>query len=390
MTAKERIARLALFRSEGVGPVGFRQLLRRFGSAEAALVALPDFARQGGRAVTPGSAAEAEAEMARVEALGGRHLFLGAPDYPTLLAETDDAPPVLIALGDVSLCAAPCVAIVGARNASALGLRMARALAEALAMEGQVIVSGLARGVDTAAHQGALAADGGRTIACIAGGIDIAYPPENSALQEEIGRAALILSEMPPGTEPQARHFPRRNRIIAGLAAGVVVVEAAPGSGSLITARIAGEAGREVMAVPGHPLDPRAAGANRLLKEGATLVESAADVLAALAPFRLPDAPARAPRTRRLREPADLFVEPSEAQGGPDVPIAQAAADPADPADPADVEARIEGLLSPAPVAIDELIRLSGAPAGRVQAALTDLELRGRLARHAGGRVSLA
>lgn len=384
MTPAERIARLALFRSDGVGPAAFRQLLRRFGSGEAALAALPDLARRSGRPMAAASPDVAAAELETVAALGGAHLFLGEPAYPPLLAETADAPPVLVARGDPALACAPCVAIVGARNASALGLRMARELAEALAGAGQVIVSGLARGVDTAAHRGALAVEGGKTVACIAGGIDIAYPPENAALQEEIGAHGLLLSEMPPGTEPQARHFPRRNRIIAGIAAGVVVVEAAPGSGSLITARIAGEAGREVMAVPGHPLDPRAAGANRLLKDGAMLVETATDVLAALAPFRLPEAPRQARRAPAIREPAELFAGPAEPDDARDAP-------PPDlPPDPQDVEARIEGLLSAAPVPIDEIIRLAGAPAGRVQAALTDLELRGRLARHAGGRVSLA
>ncbi|MFN3590947.1 MAG: DNA-processing protein DprA [Thermaurantiacus sp.] len=384
MTRQECISRLALFRSEGVGPVGFRQLLRRFGSGEAALAALPDLARQGRRPVAPASCDAAEAEMAAVTALGGAHLFLGSADYPPLLAETPDAPPVLVALGDASLASRPCVAIVGARNASALGIRMARELAEALAGAGQMVVSGLARGVDTAAHHGALAAGNGQTIACIAGGIDIAYPPENADLQARIGASCLLLSEMPPGTEPQARHFPRRNRIIAGISAGVVVVEATPGSGSLITARIAGEAGREVMAVPGHPLDPRAAGANRLLKEGATLVETAGDVLAALAPFRLSDASAAESPPGRLREPVDLFAEAADSGEARDASCSGHASDPPD------VEAEIEGLLSAAPVSIDEIIRLSGASAGRVQAALIDLELRGRLVRHAGGRVSLA
>ncbi len=382
MSPRERAARLALIRTEGVGPAAFRQLLRRFGSGEAAHAALPDLARREPRWGAPVALAEAEAEIDLVRRLGGLHLFLGEASYPPLLAECPDAPPVLVVRGEVALGAAPSVAIVGARNASALGQRMARELAGALAGAGQAIVSGLARGVDAAAHRGALATEGGTTIACIAGGIDIAYPPEHAALQEEIAARGLILSEMPPGTEPQGRHFPRRNRLIAGIAAGTVVIEAAPGSGSLITARLAAEAGREVMAVPGHPLDPRARGCNRLLKDGATLVESADDVLAALAPFG---------RIGPRGIPATRSRAPGEAAA--DAPVLAQAAAPAEiAADPApeDLAARLFGLLSPAPVAIDELVRATGASAGLVQATLTDLELCGRVARHAGGRVSLA
>ncbi len=391
----ERLSRIALARTEGVGPAGYRRLLERFGSAEAALRELPALARAGGRPLRPVSLAEAAAECARAAALGARHILLGEPDYPPLLAETEDAPPLILVRGDAAAAARRCVAIVGARNASALGLRMARLLAEALARAGEVIVSGLARGIDTAAHRAALDAPGGSTVACLAGGIDIAYPPENATLQEAIAARGLLVSEMPPGTEPQARHFPRRNRLIAGLAAGVVVVEAAPGSGSLITARLAGEAGREVMAVPGHPLDPRARGCNGLLREGATLVESAADVLAALAPFRLDAVPGAGASRARLRplsgpagagaEPAAAAVPEAEDPGGAR-PDAGAEAD----ADPQGLGERLLALLSPAPVAVDELVRASGAPAGAVQAVLVDLELAGRLARHAGGRVSLA
>jgi DNA processing protein len=390
MTLRERLAALALVRTEGVGPIAFRQLLRRFGSAEAAHAALPELARRGGKAGTPMSLAEAEAEMARLRALGGTHVFLGTADYPGRLAATGDAPPVLVALGDLALAKRPCVAIVGARNASAIGLRMARELAQSLASAGQVIVSGLARGVDAAAHRGALSAADGGTIACLAGGIDIVYPPENAALQEEIAGRGLLLSEMPPGTEPQARHFPRRNRLIAGLAAGTVVIEAAPGSGSLITARIAADAGREVMAVPGHPLDPRARGCNRLLKEGAILVEGAADVLAALEPFRL-DGPALSREEGRLSPACD--PQPGQSRrAGQDTAMPEAGAAPPLPAtgEPRDVAALVHGLLSPAPVAIDELVRATGAPASLVQATLTDMELRGEVLRHAGGRVSLA
>ncbi len=261
--------------------------------------------------------------------------------------------------GDLSLARRPTVAMVGARNASAAACRFARELAHALAGEGVTIVSGLARGIDTAAHAGSL--DGG-TIGVIASGIDIAFPPENAAIQEAIATRGLLVAEQPPGAEPRARHFPSRNRIIAGLAIGTVVVEAAPKSGSLITARLATEAGREVMAVPGSPLDPRAQGCNLLIREGATLVQSAADVLEAIRPI---DA-------RLVRAPA------------PDWGAAPPGGDP----DDAD-RAAIAGLLGPVPVATDELIRQSGRTPATVATILLELELAGRLERHAGGRVSL-
>jgi DNA processing protein len=249
------------------------------------------------------------------------------------------------------------VAIVGARNASAAACRFARGLAHDLADGGAVVVSGLARGVDTAAHVGALPA----TIGVIAGGIDVVYPPENAALQDRVATEALLIAEMPPGTEPRARHFPHRNRIIAGLSAGTVVVEAAPKSGSLITARLAGEAGREVMAVPGSPLDPRAQGCNLLIREGATLVQTAADILEQIRPI---DA-------RAVRSPGSPYAGPP-------------------PAEPSDAErTRIVALLGPVPVAVDELLRQSGAAPAAVQMILLELELAGRLERHAGGRVSL-
>lgn len=268
---------------------------------------------------------------------------------------------MLVLRGDASLAIRPAVAIVGARNASAAGRALAGELARDLGQAGFVVVSGLARGIDAAAHQAALATG---TVACVAGGIDVPSPPEHAALHEAIGRQGLLVSEQPPGTEPQARHFPRRNRLIAGLAQGVVVIEAAHGSGSLITARLAAEAGREVMAVPGHPRDPRARGGNALLKSGATLVEDAADVLAALAPFAAAGRPAAEPVTT-----------------SPD-------ADPA--GDPADARGRLLELLSATPVATDELVRMSGLPTGHVAALLVDLELEGRIVRHAGGRVALA
>ncbi|GGB25300.1 hypothetical protein GCM10011380_13590 [Sphingomonas metalli] len=262
--------RLRLIRTHGIGPVAYRQLMARFGSAEAALAALPMLAgRGGGHAPVPPQPAAIEREMAQTARLGAHYLFLDDPDYPPLLAELDNAPAAVTWRGDLSLAMRPCVALVGARNASAAACRFARGLAQELATQGTIMVSGLARGIDTAAHQGTLA---GGTIGVIASGIDIGFPPENAALQEDVASRGLLIAEQPPGTQPLARHFPSRNRIIAGLAAGTVVVEAAPRSGSLITARLAAEAGREVMAVPGSPLDPRAQGCNLLIREGAILI----------------------------------------------------------------------------------------------------------------------
>ena len=353
------IDRLRLIRSEQIGPITYVQLLARFGSAAAAIEALPDLAaRGGGRAPRLASAAEVEREMAEVEGLGGRYLFLGIPPYPSLLAAAEGAPPALVVTGDVGLLDRPAVALVGARNASAAACRFARQLAHELGDAGQVVVSGLARGIDTAAYDGSFATG---TVAVIAGGIDSYYPPENEARQRALAQGGLLVTEQPPGTEPHARHFPPRNRIIAGLALGTVVVEAAPRSGSLITARHAADFGREVMAVPGSPLDPRAQGCNQLIRDGATLVQSADDVLEAIRPLRLGP----------LREPRPDY-EPTA-----DGDVADAA------------RQSVIGLLGPTPVAVDEVIRQSGITAGSVQTILLELELAGRLERHAGGKVSL-
>ncbi|CAN5516085.1 DNA-processing protein DprA [soil metagenome] len=353
------ISRLRLIRTPQIGPVTYAQLIARFGDAARAIEALPELAaRGGGRAPVVANRAIAERELATVARLGARHLFLGDSDYPDLLAQLDDAPAVMMVRGDGALMARPVVAMVGARNASAAACRFARQLAAELARERVSVVSGLARGIDTAAHAGSL--DGG-TIAVIAGGIDVAYPPENAELQERIAEGGLLIAEQPPGVEPRARHFPHRNRIIAGLALGTVVVEAAPRSGSLITARLAAEAGREVMAVPGSPLDPRAQGCNGLIRDGATLVQNAADILETIRPI---DA-------RMVRAPATAFGDP--------------------PPDDADDAARrlVCELLGPVPVAADELIRQSGSSPAIVQTVLLELELAGRIERHAGGRVSL-
>ena len=358
--ASDRIARLRLIRSESVGPATYRQLLDRFGTAEAAIEALPKLAaRVGGRPPRIATSEHIERELEAVDRIGGVYLFLSTPAYPPLLAEIDTPPPALIAKGDIALLHRPTVAIVGARNASAAACRYARQLARALGLADQVIVSGLARGIDSAAHDGALETG---TIAVIAGGIDIAYPPENEGRQRAIAERGLLIAEQPPGTEPRARHFPWRNRIIAGLSRGTVVVEAAPRSGSLITARHAGDYGREVMAVPGSPLDPRAQGCNLLIRDGATLVQTADDVLEALDPGEV-----------RRFEQARVVVETAL------------------PSRTSDEEVRsvIAGLLGPTPVAIDELIRQAGQSPADVHSVLLELELAGRLERHAGGRVSL-
>ncbi|MEN9717439.1 MAG: DNA-protecting protein DprA [Pseudomonadota bacterium] len=359
LSQEEAFARIRLLRSPNVGPVSYRQLLARFGSAEAALAALPDLTRRRGGPYRPASEASVTSEAAAVRRVGGRFLFHDSPEYPALLRSLDSAPPILTLRGDPGLMTRPCIGIVGARNASAAAVKLARHFAGELADAGYVVVSGLARGIDGAAHRGALA---GGTIGVIASGIDVAYPPEHAELQEHVATQGLLLAEQPAGAQPLARHFPARNRIIAGLALGTLVIEAAPRSGSLITARLAAEFGREVMAVPGSPLDARAQGCNELIREGATLVQSTADVIELLTGFT------GAART--------VFASA--------LPDAGAFADPA--ASPAD----IAGLLTIAPVAVDELVRQSGAGAGAVQLALLELELAGQLVRHAGGRVSLA
>lgn len=251
LSQAEAFARIRLLRSPNVGPVSYRQLLHRFGTAEASLAALPDLLARGGALYQPASESRVAAEVQAVRSAGARYLFHDSADYPPLLAELEGAPPILTCRGDTALAQRPCLAIVGARNASAAAVKLARMFAGELAEAGFVVVSGLARGIDGAAHQASLS---GGTIGVIASGIEIAYPPEHTELQEAIATQGLLLAEQPPGTEPLARHFPARNRIIAGLAAGTLIVEAAPKSGSLITARLAGEAGREVMAVPGSPL----------------------------------------------------------------------------------------------------------------------------------------
>ncbi len=355
--------RLRLARTEGVGPVTYRRLMAQFATASDAIAALPDLARGGGRAASPNIATERDAarEMARVDKLGGRMVFVGGEDYPPMMALLPDPPPVLSVLGDVTALHGRAVGVVGARNASANGCRMAEALGADLAARGLIVVSGMARGIDAAAHAGALHV--GLTVAATAGGLDQPYPPEHKELQARIAERGCVVTEAPFGTAPQSRHFPRRNRIIAGLSLGLVVVEAALRSGSLITARLAQDASREIFAVPGSPLDPRCRGTNDLIRQGAHLTESAEDVLA-----NLPDDPRRAGIARNplfardvaegFAEELDLWDEPPEA----DYDLAEA-------------QRRLLGLLSPSPTELDELVRRSALPAPAVMAALTRLEL---------------
>lgn len=352
---------LRLIRAENVGPRTFRNLINRYGGAAAALEALPHLARRGGGLIPPRvpTPAEAEAEMRALERLGGQFLALGEPDYPPLLREVDDAPPLVAVLGRIDLLNRPCVAIVGSRNASGVGRTMTARLSRGLGEAGWVIVSGLARGIDAVAHEASL---GSGTVAVLAGGLDRPYPRENEPLMRAIAEQGVVLTEMPIGWEPRARDFPRRNRLVSGMSRGVVVVEAAERSGSLITARLAAEQGREVFAVPGSPMDPRASGTNALIRNGATLVTNAAEVLEGLTLLR--DMP----------RPLDA----EEGGGGFDIP---------EPDDNA--RARLLDLLGPAPLPVDDLVALSGLSAGEVQILLLELELAGRLERHGGGRVSL-
>jgi DNA processing protein len=394
----EKIEWLQLCRSGGVGPQTFFGLLRRFGSARKALLELPRLAREAGgdERWRLCRRDEAEAEFARLAELGCALIAHGEPAYPERLAEIADPPPLLIVRGRVDLLGAPAVAVIGARNASANGRMLAHSLAGELAQGGLLIISGLARGIDAAAHEGALAA-GAPTVAVIASGVDVAYPSEHAELMERIAGSGAIVSERPPGAVPQARHFPRRNRLISGLSLGVVVVEAAPQSGSLITARLAAEQGREVMAVPGSPLDPRHRGTNQLLRDGATLVECAADVRAALGPFappprrQMPAPEAGSPVRDRAPTTARAAGTPIRDRGRAAERARPAAAQlPLAPADGADLLDRLCECLGPEPLLVDELIRQCRASTAEVQRALMELELDGRLERHPGNRVSLA
>lgn len=361
-TEEDRLSWLRLIRSPRVGPTTFHRLMREHGSAQAALDALPKVAQAAGvEGYTPFNAEQAQAEIELARAKGARMLCFGTKAYPPSLAAIADAPPVLWCMGGRKPLLQPMVALVGARNASSLGTRMARMLAEGLGLAGYTIVSGLARGIDTAAHQASLKTG---TIAAMGGGVDVIYPAENAVLAAAISDQGLRLSEQPMGTYPQARHFPPRNRIISGLSMAVIVVEAAEKSGTLITVKDALEQGREVMAVPGHPVDGRAGGCNRLIREGATLIRTVEDVLEVLQHLR------------------DDISEPDSAP-------ASASAAPRTEA-PSDLNAAILSLLGPTPVHEDMVIRDMGLSAAVISPALVALELDGAVQRHPGGLVSRA
>ena len=368
------IDRLRLVRTESVGPITYRRLMARFKTVEEAMAALPGLARAGGRAAAPQipSRAMVAREYEDLARRGGKFLFLGGEDYPLFLAALPDAPAALAVLGDAALLSARSVGVVGARNASANGMRLAELLGAELA-ERLVVVSGLARGIDAAAHTGALRS--GKTVAVIAGGLDLPYPPENAALQALIAEQGAVVAEAPLGTAPQGRHFPKRNRIIAGLVLGLVVIEAAARSGSLLTARMANEAGRELFGVPGSPLDPRSKGGNDLIRQGAHLTESAADVFA-----NLPDHPARQGLARDPLFQHGLagFSEPAPAWGEP----------PEDEAALARGRREIPPLIGAEPVGVDEIARRCQLSSAAVTAVLLELELAGRVETLAGNRVA--
>lgn len=364
---------LRLIRSRRVGPATFHRLVAEHGSVTAALEALPAIAAAAGMRdyeICPEGVAAAE--LAAGRKIGARLLRCDSPLYPDALRQIDGAPPVLWVRGDPVWLSCDGLAVIGARNASSLGLRMARGMAAGLGEAGCTVIAGLARGVDTAAHNAALPTG---TVAVMAGGVDVIYPAENAVLAAQIVEKGALVSEQPPGTEPAARHFPTRNRIVSGLSRAVVVIEAAHRSGTLITAKNALDQGREVMAVPGHPMDARAAGCNLLIRDGALLVRNAADVVAALGHDTRADSPAIAPES-----PA-----PSVRAGKVDRPAARC-----DAGGPVQLESRILSRLSPSPTEENDLIRDLGVPSASVSAAVLSLELQGRLTRLAGGRLALS
>ncbi|PZQ47471.1 MAG: DNA-protecting protein DprA [Micavibrio aeruginosavorus] len=364
MDEKEKIAWLRLIRTENVGPITFYQLLDNFGSAQKAIEALPSLSRSGGRLknLTVFDEGAAIAEMTALESIGGKMIFAAEKSYPLSLAAIDDAPPVLSVLGNEKLLNLPTIGMVGARNASLNGRKFAEKLARDLGDGGQMVASGLARGIDASAHAGALPFG---TIAAVAGGADIIYPPENAALYNQIKFEGCIVAESPLGMEPLARHFPKRNRIISGLSNGVVVVEATIKSGSLITARMAAEQGRDVYAIPGHPFDPRAAGPNRLIRDGATLVQNADDILEAIRTFsgahQVLEESSQPPW-----EPEDLSAQDAES-----------------------IRDIILQNISPTPVTVDELVRNCHLTIPAVQMVLLELELAGRIQRLPANRIVL-
>lgn len=364
LSDRQRLAWLRLIRTPNVGPASFRDLINRFGSAQTALDMLPELMQSAGarRIVRIPDEAQILREMDHAAGFGARFVCIGDPDYPLLLKQVDHPPPVLAVTGEGAVLSRPAISVVGARNASVAGTRLAAALSAKIGQAGYAIVSGLARGIDTAAHRGSI--DTG-TIGVLAGGLDMPYPPENVGLCREIAeRGGAIVSEMPFGWQPRAQDFPRRNRIVAGMGIGLLVVEAAKRSGSLITARLAGEMGRLVFAVPGSPLDPRAGGTNGLLKDGAILTTEPNDVLEAVRPLYGTAQPAEFP----LEESTDLSDAPPPQE---------------------DERRLVIDALGPTPVGIDEIIRHTGLEPAQVQMVLLELDLVGRLERHSGGHVSL-
>jgi DNA processing protein len=386
----ERFDWLRLIRSENVGPRTFFALLKRFGAAKAALAALPELARRGGaaRPIRVAERAEVERELKRAAELGVRFAAFGEPEYPPALRQIDSPPPLLAWLGREEALQQPAIAIVGSRNASAAGLTFADRLARGLGQAGYVVVSGLARGIDQRAHLAAIATG---TIGVLAGGFARPYPPEAAKLMPRIAETGAVVSEMPIEWEPRGRDFPRRNRLVSGLSLATVVVEAARGSGSLITARCAAEQNREVFAAPGSPLDPRAEGTNDLLRQGAYLCARLEDVLAVVDPIR-----ARDPFSR-FAEPAGQTDEAAWSEAAAqddDAPAADGGPGETAPApeEASDADAclrRVAALLGPAPVAVDDLARAADAPARAVRGALVELELAGRIEYCGGDRVAL-
>jgi DNA processing protein len=360
----EKLAWLRLFRTENVGPITFYQLIDNFGSAQKAIEALPTLARRGGRLknISVYDAGNALNELEAIEKLGGQMIFAAEELYPLSLSAIDDAPPVISVLGNPKLMNKPCIGIVGARNASLNGRKFAEKISHDLGQAGQVVVSGLARGIDASAHTGALPFG---TVACVAGGVDAVYPPENAKLYEQIKFEGCIVAESPLGMEPMAKHFPKRNRIISGLSSGIVIVEATLKSGSLITARMAAEQGRDVYAIPGHPFDPRASGPNKLIQDGATLVQNADDILQNIHDYSA-TRQSLSEGTQTAWRPADLSENEVE-----------------------EVRDIILQNLSSTPVTVDELVRNCHLTVPAAQMVLLELELAGRIQRLPANRIVL-
>lgn len=361
---QEKLDWLRLYRTPNVGPITFYQLIEYYGSAGKALDALPELAKKGGRKkpLRAPDIHHIQKEYEKLTKLGGDIVCANDKDYPLALSALDDAPPVLSYIGNIRLTNQSCIGIVGARNASLNGRKFAQKLAHNLGQQDQIIVSGLARGIDSAAHEGGLNSG---TIAVVAGGLDVIYPPENKNLYDQIKQTGLIIAESPLSMEPLARHFPKRNRIVSGISTAIIVIEATIKSGSLITARLAGEQGRDVMAVPGHPGDPRAQGPNKLIRDGATLIQNADDVMESINSFA-----------------TGFQLHDFQTQERLTTPMA-------DPSNRQDIHTLVLQNLSPMPVNVDELAQACHISIPELQMPLLELELAGRLQRLPGNRVVL-